>query len=373
MKILYTLCLSLVFASAFSQITVTNATFPVAGDSLKTATDLSPGGIQITPPGGPYSWDFTSLSADTRLVTVFSAAQEGAAYASYPDADLVVIAAAGVETYYQSSASTFDLLGISGSGLVEGFPIETDLEFTPPMTERYAPLNFIDSHIDESSLFYAISTAEIPDEILDSLGVPTGLLDSVRFRLNITRNTLVDAYGTITIPGGSYEVLREKRTDFSESRIEIHTILGWTDITDLIPIGDFGFDTVITYQFISNVAKEPIAVVTVDSTGLTPVQVDYKDLGVTSAVDTWAYTGESISVYPNPATDEIRFKGLPSELGPFNIQVYNSYGQLALNSILRDVEQSMTIDFLVNGNYVYQILDKDNRILGTGALVIAKP
>ncbi|HQW03874.1 MAG TPA: hypothetical protein PLR30_15405, partial [Saprospiraceae bacterium] len=54
-----------------AQITITNATFPAAGDTLKTATDLAPAGIVMTSPGGPQTWDFTSLNATTRAVNAF--------------------------------------------------------------------------------------------------------------------------------------------------------------------------------------------------------------------------------------------------------------------------------------------------------------
>ena len=36
--------------------------------------------------------------------------------------------------------------------------------------------------------------------------------------------------------------------------------------------------------------------------------MDYKDLGVTSAVDSWAYAGESISVYPNPVKADLNIE-----------------------------------------------------------------
>ena len=78
-----------------AQITITNATFPVAGDSLKTATDLTPDGIVMTPPGGPQTWDFSALYPDTRQVDVFQPASAGTSSANFPGAELVVIGDVG--------------------------------------------------------------------------------------------------------------------------------------------------------------------------------------------------------------------------------------------------------------------------------------
>ncbi|MEP6794302.1 MAG: hypothetical protein ABJB16_08255, partial [Saprospiraceae bacterium] len=101
--VIFTLLAATVLLPA--QIIITNATFPAAGDSLKTATDLAPTGIALTPPGGPQTWDFTSLNPSTRQVTVFQNASNGSAFASFPGAELVTISGAGAETYYDVNAS----------------------------------------------------------------------------------------------------------------------------------------------------------------------------------------------------------------------------------------------------------------------------
>ena len=58
--------------AALAQITVTNATFPVAGDTLKTAVASNPAiGVAVyTAPGGPQIWDLSGLQPGA-LKTLF--------------------------------------------------------------------------------------------------------------------------------------------------------------------------------------------------------------------------------------------------------------------------------------------------------------
>src|SRR5690606_39507175 len=57
--------------------------------------------------------------------------------------------------------------------------------------------------------------------------------DSVRLRIAISREDEVDAWGELEIPTGTYNVLREKRTEIRSSAVEAKIIGlgGWFDIT----------------------------------------------------------------------------------------------------------------------------------------------
>ncbi len=369
--ILASLLVAAIVGSAAAQITVTNAVFPVAGDSLKTASDNDPQGITVTGPGGPFTWDYTSLNADSRFAVLFQAASEGEQFAEFPDAELVVIDEGVGETYYDVSATAVSALGIGGSGLAAGFGIEADLRYSPPLVELRAPLTFPNVFDDPiSSLGIAFSIDQIPGDILDSLGVPTGLVDSIAIRFSIERTDFVDAYGTLAIPGGTYDVLREKRTDYTDVRIEIHTILGWQDITDLLgDFGGFGRDTSISYLYISNTEKEPIAVVTMDSTGLVPVTVDFKDNGAASAVSDAADSRVDVVVSPNPVTDVATFR-LPDMLqGQYTLNVYDTNGRLMQRVRLTSDQTAVNLSRMPNGACVYRLTDSRGRVVAAGKLL----
>jgi len=357
--------------SLSAQITITNAIFPVAGDSLKIANDLNPVNITVTAAGGPYIWDYSTLNPTSRGVEVFHPASEGTNFATFPSAELVGNGQFGAETYFDVTTTAFSVLGASGGDLGGGgLPISTDLIFTPPLVQIHAPLSFPNVFSGSSSFNFAIAVADLPGGILDSLGVPTGLFDSIRIKLTIERNDFVDAYGTVKIPGGTYDALRIKRTDNSNTRLEIHVpFLGWQDVTDLLGAGGFGMDTTITYNFLSNTAKEPIAVLTMDSTGTVVQQVDYKDNGLPSAVEPVLQNLAQVVASPNPATDNATFTLHNVEPGHYRLCFLDINGNVLLTKSINAVSELVNLQSLSNGIYVYQLLDSKSRILATGKVV----
>ena len=367
--------LSIVFlgltASLSAQITITNAIFPVAGDSLKIANDLNPAGITITAAGGPYTWNYTSLNPTTRSVEVFHHASEGTHFATFPNAELVANGEFGAETYFDVTASAFSVLGASGEDVTGGgLPFATDLIFNPPLVQIHAPLSFPNVFSGTSSFNFAIAVSDLPGGILDSLGVPSGLFDSIRIKLTIERNDFVDAYGTIAIPGGIYEALRIKRTDNTNTRLEIHIpILGWQDVTDLLGAGGFGVDTTITYNFLSNTAKEPIAVLTMDSTGLIVETVDYKDNGIQSAVEPVLQNQPQVLASPNPMSDNATFMLQNIQPGKYTLSFLDMNGRVLMTKEINSVKELVSLQALNSGIYLYQLSDSRNRVLATGKVV----
>jgi len=355
-----------------AQITITNATFPEAGDTLKTATDLGPAGIVMTPPGGPQTWDYSSLNATTRTVNAFRPAAEGSASANFPGAELVTISDVGAEVYFDVSASAFSILGISGSGLGGGFPIETDFRYSPPLVERRAPLNFFDINQSQSDATISLPASAIPGGILDSLGIPTGLFDSIRIRISVQRLEVVDGYGTLTIPGGTYDVLRQKRTDYTTTGVDVRTFLGWVDVATIIGMDLFPADTTISFDFLSNTAKEPIAVVTVDSTGLVAAQVDYKDNGIIEAIN--PVTGETISitVSPNPVSNDATFELKNMLPGQYTLRIFDTNGQSVMVRQLSSDRETVSLQSLSAGMYLYHVVDTKGQVMGTGKLMKIK-
>jgi hypothetical protein len=304
-------------------------------------------------------------------VEVFHPAAEGAHFATFPTAELVANGEFGAETYFDVSATAFSVLGASGDDIAGGgLPFATDLIFTPPLVQIHAPLTFPNVFSGASAFNFAIAVADLPGGILDSLGVPTGLFDSIRIKLTIERNDFVDAYGTVKIPGGTYDALRIKRTDNTNTRLEIHVpFLGWQDVTDLLGAGGFGVDTTITYNFLSNTVKEPIAVLTMDSTGTVVEQADYKDNGISSAVEPVLPYKAQVVASPNPATDNATFTLHHVEPGHYTLCFLDINGNVLLTKSITSFSELVNLQSLSNGIYVYQLLDSKNHILATGKVV----
>ncbi|MCB0583009.1 MAG: hypothetical protein KDD10_27275, partial [Phaeodactylibacter sp.] len=98
-----------------AQITITNAVFPAAGDTLFYALDDQPDALVMTAPGGGQQWDFTNLQPSLAWEEVFQDAGTGSVSGSFPSADLVSRPGNGnVEAYLKVSAQDVSLLGFSG-------------------------------------------------------------------------------------------------------------------------------------------------------------------------------------------------------------------------------------------------------------------
>ncbi|MEY3052375.1 MAG: hypothetical protein RLY31_2160 [Bacteroidota bacterium] len=359
-------------ANLSAQPTLTSAYFPALGDTLRTATDIAPEGIVITPAGGPYDWDYSNLSISFQQEVVFRPAAEGNAADQFPNADLFTGNGNGGETYYNQTATAFQVLGFNGPDPT-GVGIPTLVKFTNPIPERHAPLSFPSTFNSASALVLPFSTDNLPSEILDSLGVPF-LPDSIRIRVTTNRSDFVDAYGTMTIPGGSYPVLREKRTELLETRLDVLVpFLGWQDVTDLIPAGGgpfagLGKDTTVTYHFFAADVKEAVAVVSTDADGLTPVQVAFKDNGVSTATTGIPTSDATVRFKPNPVSDiaTLSWEGPAADGGL--LQVFDAHGRTALLlPVPAGSPASVDIDLsnLLPGTYFYRLTRRNQPLPAT--------
>ena len=147
----------------------------------------------------------------------YKAVGQGDEAAYVPGASLYARINANTENYYSVSATRFDLL--AQKGIVPGTPNLTKLmQFLPAITERRAPLNFFDINQVSSGHLTGFQRQQFPGFLI---GVN---VDSFRVRMAINRVDVVDAFGTLIIPGGSFPVLREKRTLYREVRLDARVI-----------------------------------------------------------------------------------------------------------------------------------------------------
>ncbi|MEL6925341.1 MAG: hypothetical protein AAFO94_14940, partial [Bacteroidota bacterium] len=210
----------------WSQITVTNSTFPQPGDTLRTAIDGDPGDIVVGDAGADLQWDFTSLRIPFVQQTIFLDAALGNNFDTFPGATMfseILISDSLAETYYRADENSLQLLGYVG-GDPTGFGLDLVVQLDPPTVERVAPLTYGDFNASESAVNLPIASDDIPQALLDSFPLPF-TPDSLRIRINTETVGVVDAWGELTIPGGengeTYEVLREKRTEIREIRLDI--------------------------------------------------------------------------------------------------------------------------------------------------------
>ena len=273
-----------------AQITVTSSTLPALGDTLRYAWAYNQATVaMVTPPSfDESSWDFTGLTPNAVYDEIYRAPGQGQNAARFPNANLLVINSSG-ERYYQVTPSGLYLLGHSENDLF-GYPFNVVYQNTVPIKERYAPLNFFDVSSQSSFSSEGFRFAELPAGLQAAYNASGLVLDSIRLRIETIRSDVVDAYGTVVVPGPvpqpQYSVLRQKSTLYRGSFVDGKIpLIGWFPITDptwqWVPgsHGRLSWDSSGTHIFFNDVTKEEIARITINNSENNgrPVHVRYKN------------------------------------------------------------------------------------------------
>ena len=370
-KYIYTAIFAMYCTAMMGQITVTNSTFPEAGDTLFTILDTE-SNISIGDAGENMTWDYRSLAGPFVRETRFLEASEGMASEDFPDADLVSLSANEQEAYYKSFSNKIIEIGRAGE-FVPGFDIPVVYEENP--TYRRAPISYGDVDDDESIASVDVGADIIPPELLE--GAPFEF-DSIRISFISNSESEVDAWGTVRLPDGDYDVIRDKVTTTSDTKLFAKlAIIGWFDITSLVGgiegIGEaIGVVETITYNYYSAEDKEIIvSIITDDQDMIT--SVEYKGDAIISDIKVVAPDYSMITAYPNPSFGSVSVQMVNYPLGEYRMKVYNVVGkelwaesyQLRSNRVFK-----ADLMHLRKGTYLYSIFDKNGKKLVTKRIAI---
>lgn len=350
------MALALVTLTAHAQITVTNSVFSVVGDTLHYAFGNQPNAINAvyTPPGGNQVWDLSALQADSTWEAIYRDPATGVGAADFPGAALMLAPADALpdqEDYLNVSATEVSQPGSFGVD-----PLQLGSSWTVQWTPQglpisWAPLNFFD--IRQASLYtlHYYQPSEMPPGWTTQF--PTN--DSIRMRTTISVLGVVDAWGTITIPGGSYEVLREKRTMYTETRIDAKIApLGWLDMTDVC-ISQYGMgaplgaDTTVTFHFVNDLAKETIALCEINDAQNEVLRVRYKVADFSTAAGSAAAADVPLRVFPNPATDRIEVQAPGFPPGAYDLLVMDAVGRQVVRRRNAPGGQGLQLELDISG------------------------
>jgi len=370
---------SIISLSALSaQITLSGDNyFPVVGDTLVTITSITSVGVSITAPGGNQNWDYSNLGngiTNTRIIQPISDAPDPNAFSG---ANAYIAQQGGGNGFYRSNSESFAILGFEGEDPL-GQGLEVLTPFTPPYVERWGSLAFFDLNNMNSSLTITVAADDIPGNIFDGLPISP---DSIRVRVEIERTDLVDAWGTMTIPSGAFDVLREKRTEIRDIRLDAKvSVLPWVDVTDtaidLLPIDALGVDTTVSYTYWSNDAKEPIVIISTDASENNINSVEYKYGDIVNDVSNSPTSNPEVRIFPNPVINQAKIQFSDMVAGDYQLDVYNLTGQSVLTKTYhldRNKTETLNVSNLQKGMYLYLLRDEKGKRIATNRLIVAKP
>lgn len=368
--------LLLTVTTAVGQITLTNEYFPTLGDTLSYGVADSTFTVDLLTPGADRQWDFGRQQPVSAIVQVVREAND----AVFTEADLAVDIDAENVGYYSVGETAYELVGIRGSN--ELFPgILFDAPVAPARAQRRAPLNFGDSFSGVTTNVIIVPRDSIPDDVVEQFGATIAEVDSVRITTVSDRSDEVDAYGTLTLNGKTYDVLRERRTETINTTVEVQSgLLGYIDITSSIApfVPDLANfvgqqDPTVTYYYWTDTEKEAVAIVTTEEDG-TLTRMSFISGDATNSTRGPQLARAQVNVYPNPARGRTTFEVRGIDPGTYTLRVINVLGRQVSQQRFTPVGNTTSVPIdvsgLPRGTYLYSLTNERGLILTTRRLLV---
>jgi hypothetical protein len=296
---LFTIALAFISVNALAQITVTDSDIISVGDIVYQAVDTMPSNLITTGNSGPnQTWDFSSLqNMEVDIIEVISPI--GSPYENiHPDANMCV--EIDDELMYLDKSSTG--LEMVGYGDIPLNMLMIPLPLVYALSQQNGPNTIMDSVFDNAAGLFDNSLAPII-----SSNPSFNQIDSLKIKVVNTSDFNVDAWGSVTIPMGTYDALRLKVEETNITEFFTYCSVSgtggsWFSAQNFLPIET---ETVNRYQWWSNdpSVKFMIAELEMDSLNNNVEFVTFLTETQTSVVTDLLYN--SISVFPNPTSDKI--------------------------------------------------------------------
>jgi len=340
-----TLFLAVNFYFVTGQITIEDTDLPVAKDTLVSSQAVN-FAIDYASTGPDYQWDFSSLSFLSQITRIYQPLSgvpilinmaygpfavtkyRSSYYMPYMDLPLGQIAQIlpinfdldDVNQYTRKTTTRLNLVGYSIGISGQGVPMKSDtIE-----TKYVLPLNYGDEYFSTGYTNFDLS------QFIDAQWIQKR-----------KRHTVVDGWGKITTPYGTFDVLRVQH------RVEETDTIGYNGTV-------FGLEIPVVYEYewLAKNEKTPILRITTSEImgNETVVSIEYKDLDYLST--TTPKAPNQLAIYPNPASDELIVSW---QEGMKNCTIHQLDGTLVKQFSFASTTQSIAVDDLTPGMYLIQV------------------
>lgn len=282
-NLIFTFLSALLLTNAVAQITITNDDIAPAGTVVLLSTDsltmVNPG-----PAGSDLVWDFSTLTAhETDTVSLLLPAQTPYG-ANFPLANFAVgLESDGQFAYFNRNSSLLSNIGVAGDGGEYGFVITS---LVPGNIYLDFPVNFGNTRTESYYINVKLADNSLPG------------VDSVRYKSTTDEITTIDAWGTMKLPVGTFNVLRQKEEKTITDSIWTRFFGNWLLLSS-------GVSEVDTYNWWTDDLGAGFTLCTVD------VEQPSQDVSEVTFLNSYTVGLQDsptsvLSVYPNPASDRIR-------------------------------------------------------------------
>jgi len=349
--ILFT-ALACLYCVSFAQITITSSDMPVSGDTLRYC-NASPtsGGYDFTLTGPNHTWNFINLNCTSQDVAQYRNASS-TPYAFYPAffgkygtkiADSIGFGTFKFKNVYDFYGKTSTVFKAEGYGFsYSGVPLAATYSDDDEIYQF--PLQYNDR---DSSTFRL--TMAIP-------GLGTYMRKG--YRIN-----LVDGWGSVTTPNGTFTCLRIKSTISEIDSFYVTTPAAL----------NLGFPVNTTeYKWLANGQRFPILEVRGNTSmfGFTPTQVRYKYVIPASSIqeNVFGTTAQQLTLYPNPSYQEIHIQNFTHQ-GKMNLSLTDISGKQLLQAEVWNAQEAEQLlnekaFMLSQGTYLVQLTYENQKYAG---------
>ncbi len=322
-----------------AQVVITNRSLAPVGSVIVQAIDSLPD-ASIVPgnPGPNKTWDF-SLLHDQSVDTMYFLLPQSTPYAdSFPDANFAIRSSGDSLSFFGYYVRNDQYMIVIGSAMNMAGKNILLRRMIPGDTMMYFPIQYGDHH--EGSSYY--------DETSASTNIPE--YDSIRYKTYSTGISDVDAYGTLTFPFGTYNVLRTKEIAYYIDSSWIHVSGTWNFM-------DVDTVTSISYSWATDDPSAGFQLVTLN------MKIENGDSVVSSATflkNTTVGIAKTpqleMNVFPNPVQNNLNIslekplKGL--------VEIYDVTGKILIRTAFDGSSLQINVSELKTGYYFVVIKDQ---------------
>lgn len=355
---------------------IDEADFPQVGESFNFGTDLDVSdltSLSLGTTGAGQTFDFSMLQTDSLFEVGFYDPSTVLGGGDFPTAEMAVDQS-GAFGFVQVNSGTVDVIGLGGDlgpQLGSPVPLELSIPAINPWTIFTFPsmLNttFTDTAVFDQSV---LATGLLPAQI--------GLVwspapDSVRIKRTVYIASVMDGEGVLTNPlGQTHDVLRMNVVETN-----VDTLWGWTASGGwaLPPaivqgfVGLPGTATVYRMRYLSDQLGYYVVDMTTDQAG-TPLSATFisDQSQCCTGVEEIVAAGQNV-LFPNPTNGNIRVR---TGGDIYQLNIMDMSGKLLQSEQLTIDGQTVELNGLANGLYIYQMLDEAGKMAHTGRFSVIK-
>ena len=341
--------------ASVAQITITTTDVAAPTKIIYQSNDTLPSpSLSVGSAGISQTWNMSMLGTSTMDTLTFVSASWGPDASSFPTANLAV--KQGWQNFYAyatSNASTLSIVGAGGTAGFGGGPVNLKQYNSP----AEILMNFPATYLNGFTSNYINTTPAINPGISG--------VDSARIKSDVKKTVSFDAWGSLTTPLGTFNVLRTMETVVRHDTTDIMAFGLWNPIpgTPLLAA-----DSTTGYTWWANGVGFPLVSIKLDSLSAIKQVTWLQSLPLVGINE--ATAASQVNVFPNPAQNEITFAVEASKVA--SIQVFDIAGRMIDSYAVSGNTASINTSDFANGVYSYTLMGNNNAILNRGKFTVAK-